>query len=101
MKSGHLSAFILPLLLWVGGSKIHISGSIYAYDPVMHLARHSHAENMDIVILKIPRGDRDKYVKVIIQSFGQTLPESLFRDGRTVRLSLFERQNAMKLLLIL
>ncbi len=75
MKPGHFDVgFILPLLLWVGGKKVQISGSIYAYDPVMHLVRHTHAENVDVVILKTSQSHHNKYVKVVIQSFGQTLP---------------------------
>jgi hypothetical protein len=66
---------------------VQISGSIYGYDPIMHLVRHTHAENVDIVILKVSRGVGKKYVKVVIRSFGETLPESSFGGRRMVRLS--------------
>lgn len=88
MKYSHLFLTLsLSCVLCVAGSRVQLNGTVYAYDPIMHLVRHTFVQNMDVIILKLSRGQREQYVKVEILSFGQTLPESSFRGHRTVHLS--------------
>jgi hypothetical protein len=54
---------------------------------LMHLVRHAHAENVDIVVIKISKSKRHEYVKVVIRSFDQTLPENAFSGGEIIRVS--------------
>lgn len=87
MKTEKFTLTVLLLAMLAAGVSSRITGTVYAYDPIMHLVRHTHAENVDIVILKTSKGQPHEYVKVMIRSLGQTLSEFSYRGGEAVQLS--------------